>query len=79
MPRVGIIKVTPDLLLEWLQFKGGSLREISLDHDTGLIDLVIEHPEMLEVEGVPQVVTPSYTKHFLPDKMGHIVVVREPL
>lgn len=63
--NLGIIRLSPELLFDWLQFKGAKVRRISVNafENSGVIDIVLEHPEMPTVyEGdALQVVTPVYT------------------
>jgi len=43
--RRAIMEVAPELLLEWLKFEGGIIREIRLAR-TDNVEIVIEHEDM---------------------------------
>lgn len=49
IPRLGIITVNPDYFVQWLDFKGGIIRDIRLNFTTRKVEVVIEHPDMPEV------------------------------
>lgn len=82
MKRIGKILISEELLLRWLDFYGGgSIRNIGLSDSkvvgVGVIEIVIEHPDMPEVgEGDSvMVVNPLYLT--TQDAMGNKVVTRE--
>lgn len=78
--KAGIIKVQPQIILDFLQFgDGGSIRLVEYNVHTSTVDFFIEHPEMPEVKGSEPwpIVMPMYTTY--QDPMGHRVTLREKL
>ncbi len=64
--HAAIITVDQDLILTWLQFEGGAIRNVYFRHDEvdGAICLVIEHPDLplVQYQGEKlQEITPQYT------------------
>ncbi len=43
--RQGIIRIQPQLILEWLKFEGGHIRNVRMDFGSN-IEMLIEHPDM---------------------------------
>ena len=76
--RAGRIKVSQEMLLNWLQFPRGEFIEVKLDPRTKDVEFVIEHYEMPEVKDHNiENVMPFYTQYT--DCIGNSVVIREPL
>jgi len=77
--NIGFIRVSNDLLLDWLQFSGGKVLDAQYDLRHDAVDIYIEHPEMPEHEKGEMIVcvNPSYIKY--QDSEGHLVALREPL
>jgi hypothetical protein len=48
----GILQLSPELLLAWLQFSGGKIIDIRVNNwnRNGAIEMIIDHPEMPEVK-----------------------------
>ena len=44
--HVGRIRVSQKVLLDWLQFEGGKIRQVSIHEAFGDIKFVIEHPDL---------------------------------
>ena len=79
--KLGKVSVTNELLLAWLQFEGGRIVDIRSDSNkVGVLDILIQHPEMPEyIEGDYIVsVHPMYTTEWH-KKCGHQTITREPL
>lgn len=77
--HVGRIRLSQELILEWLDYVGGKIGNVRLDFETlsGDVELTIEHPDMPEVkeaEKIP-IVTPLYVK--FQDAQGHFCVMRK--
>jgi len=76
--NVGIIELSQQLLLKFLQYPDGVIRAIDIPPDrVGIIRIQLEHPEMPEFrEGdyIP-VITPVYVAY--EDCLGHKVTIRE--
>lgn len=73
--HVGIVVISKDTLLRWLQFEGGIVRDVRHEHRFNSIEVVIEHPDMPEVqEGVElTTVTPWYSQ--TTSECGHVTEV----
>lgn len=76
--NIGIIRLPQELLLKFLQYPNGVIKAVSTPIDIAdCIDIVLEHPEMPELQTgfhIP-VITPSF--HTYTDCLGHKVEVRE--
>jgi hypothetical protein len=74
----GIIQITPELLLEWLQFDGGKIIDARVNNweCAGNIELILEHPEMPEVrEGdALRIVTSNYITYY--NKRGKVTSIK---
>jgi len=70
-----IIKVSPELLLDWLQFKGGKLHKADVEGFFGELNLYIEHPDLpLIIGGAPPgVVQPTYQRFC--DSKGNLISI----
>lgn len=77
--RKGLIMLTPELLLGWLHFPGGTLLDAHFDVATNVISVLVKHDEMPEVFlGVPPLhITPEYTVSI--SDCGHQIIERLPL
>ena len=75
MSNAGKMLISEEFLLDWLDFKGGKIRNVFMDNDKlGVVALIIEHPDMPEVVGdYVDIVNPAYTKET--DNDGHLVKV----
>ena len=75
----GIIQLSDDLLLQWIQFSGGTVVDIRRDTFRNVTEILLEHPEMPEfIDGmIPVPVFPTYIK--CQDASGNSVVIREPM
>jgi hypothetical protein len=75
--REAIVRISPELLFQWLQFKGAMLVDARVNNwaSAGVLELVIAHPEMPKVrEGeVIPVVTPTYRTRY--SKRGKVLGV----
>ena len=77
--QAGRILVSEKLLLDFLQFPFGEIRNIRFTGNTGSVEITIqdnEMPEVAEGEVIP-IVTPLYIKHT--NVLGESVAIREPL
>lgn len=74
MKNVAKIEVTERALLEWLDFKGGKVWWVSQDR-LGVIEFLIEHPDLPEVQEVMLIplVSVMYAKEV--DEAGRITRV----
>ena len=78
--NIGYIELSCKVLLAWLQFENfGEVLDIRYRPENNSIKILLEHPEMPEVEEefLPLTVMPLYTTH--QDNVGNMVVIREPL
>ena len=59
----GRVLLSEELVLEWLKFQKGRILGISYDYDRQVLILLIEHPDMPDVEeNKPfRIVQPTYT------------------
>ena len=77
--NVGIVKITDNILLDFLQFSGGEILDVRRDDDfPNVIDLTIQHYEMPEVAllSEAEVVEPTYIRH---TNGVDSIIVRQPL
>ena len=78
MEKRGIIELTPELILRFLDYNDGG-RIITINHDISrdIIQISLEHPEMPEVPigGLIPIIKPSYITYT--DALGHNVTLRE--
>ena len=74
--RKAVVSIAPELLLEWLQFKGGKIAQVRLSW-AGNIDVLIEHKDMPDCRQgePPDVVEPIY----MVTEPGHVVTRTAPL
>lgn len=74
--NVGRIPVSEKLILKWLDFDGGEIINIYREK-VGILELVISHPDMPEVQegGIVPPVIPLYVT--TTDSLGHSVTIRE--
>ena len=60
--KAGLMRISEELLLDWLRFKGGRVRGSQWHYEDNTLSLVIEHPDMPEVgqDGLYPLVHPTY-------------------
>ena len=74
MVHIGIIRISNELILQWLDFNGGNIRNAKFNFNT--VDLVIEHPDMpLYNGGELIIIHPSYMT--MQDENGTRIVTRD--
>lgn len=79
--KLGRISISDRILLEWLQFSEGRVVDIRRDHNkVGVLEILIEHPEMPEYSGGDYIsqVSPLYITHWH-EGCGHKTITRKPL
>ncbi len=76
MTRKGIVSVSNELLLKFLDFSGGKIRDVKFDGFAQSVQILIEHPDMPEVadgDAIPQISPEYIMKH---DAFGHELAIR---
>lgn len=78
--KIGMVKVSESLLLNWLQLSEGKIRTISFDESAlGVINFCIEHSEMPDVKEWETVPVVNLTLTTSQDPQGNRVSIREPI
>lgn len=77
--HIGKIELVPDLVLSWLQFPFGRLRDISYDEERDIVSLLIEDSEMPIVRQGEIPLTQLISFSTYQDCVGHKVSLREKI
>ena len=77
--HIAIVRISAELLLDWLQFEGGEIKDAKMNFFVagGVLDLIISHPDMPEApmpSAAYQMVTPAYIEER--DSEGHLIAIR---
>jgi len=78
--KLGKVRVSSQLILKWLDYyDGGKIRDVRFDgfYAGGVIDIVIEHPDMPEGKDGDRIGEISSAYISTTDDLGHAVTVRE--
>jgi len=61
-----IIRISPELIIGWLQYDGGVLLDARVNQDVGYLELIIQHEDFPRTEiGSPvTILTPSYRSNY---------------
>ncbi len=76
--NIGILEVTPEIILDQLQFSGGEITNVRINGQ-GNLEFTIRHHEMPITEEADKLqrVHPYYTRY--ENSQGHFVIIRNRL
>ena len=62
--NAAIVQISEEMILEWLDFKGGTIRSLQFGIRHGVLEVVIEHPDMPQARDgqMYRTVHPIYTR-----------------
>lgn len=78
LTRIGIVQIDSEILLNWLKFEGGTIRGVKQDFN-GVVELLVEHPDMPEVKEKDSIPIVPVTYSFNYIILGRISPIRDKL
>ena len=75
--HLGKLRLSCEILLKFLDFVDASIKDINYNAELDTIDILLEHPEMPEVEAGDRVPLVDLQYIQYEDALGHKVTLRE--